>query len=107
MAFKIGSLTKAPFVVGDVVVIIRDDKGKEERQVFKGHFSTGAKLGELAESLEDIHKILVGWSDVVDDDGQEIPFSKERLEEYANYGPFVVAVFEGWRNTFKSAKAKN
>ncbi len=106
MAFKISSATEGTYV-WPVVVMLPIDGGKHQRQEFKGVFNKAFTLDDVTEGIEDLPKLLVGWSEIIDDNGKEVPFTQEALAEYSKVPIFVSAVFESWRNSFSQARAKN
>ena len=106
MAFKISTATEGTYT-WPVVVMLPLDGGKHQRQQFTGKFSKAFTLDDVTEGVDDLPKLLVGWSEILDDDGKEVPFSEATLAEYCKVPIFVSAVFEAWRNSFSQAKAKN
>ena len=52
-------------------------------------------------------KILVGWSDINEEDGTPVNFSDENLKEFAEDVDFVKGVLEAFRGFYGNAQVKN
>jgi|TARA_B100000073_G_scaffold184469_1_gene152541 hypothetical protein len=70
------------------------------------------KMSKLQDSKDDenidlIRKVLVGWEGIVDEDGEEVPFSDEVLEEQADDADWIKAVLNTYAQTYAEAEAGN
>ena len=70
------------------------------------------KMSKLEDSKDDsniglIRKVLVGWEGIVDEDGEEVPFSDEVLEEQADDADWIKAVLNTYAQTYAEAEAGN
>lgn len=72
------------------------------------------KMSELVEfeqgTLEPVQalkKILAGWMDYTDEDGNEIPFSDKELKEMAEDTDVVAAITKGFENFYTNGQVKN
>lgn len=106
MAFNISAATEGTYT-WPVPVYMPIDGGRHKKDTFTGTFSRAFTLDEITEGVEDLPKILVGWSDIIDSAGAQVAFTPAALAEYAKIPIFVSAVFEAWRNSFSQAKTKN
>jgi len=59
------------------------------------------------ENIDLIRKVLVGWEGIVDEDGEEVPFSDEVLEEQADDADWIKAVLNTYAATYAEAEAGN
>ena len=63
------------------------------------------KMGE-ATGLPFLEKIMVGWEGI-EEDGQELPFSKSMLKEFADDVDWLKSVLNAYTNTYSEGEAGN
>jgi ethanolamine utilization protein EutP (predicted NTPase) len=109
-----------------VTILLPVDGGKKEKHTFDAEFRrlpqsrteelvTQLKMQERADIdpdqillMKDAAKeILVGWSGVQDDSGEEIPFSEAALEQVLEIQMVAAQIILGWFNSLEVAKRKN
>ena len=61
------------------------------------------KIGE-DKALE---KIILGWSEITEEDGTEVPFTKANLKEFSEDVDFVQGVIEGFQKFYSAGKEGN
>jgi hypothetical protein len=93
------------------------DGGRHQRQTFDGEFVrvSQSRLRELAELLQgeaatdaDIaREVLVGWSGITDDEGEEVPFSKAALDRLLDVPMLATAIVTTYFKSLQGAKQKN
>ena len=93
------------------------DGGRHQRQSFDGEFmrlpqSRIREIGQLIESgdITDAaiaSEVLVGWSGVTDDQGEDIPFSKKTLEQILDVPMLATSVVTAYFGSLQGAKRKN
>ena len=85
--------------------------GEFESFTFEGKFTrlTRSELDKFEEEdeFDALKKILVGWSDINEEDGTPVNFSNENLKEFAEDVDFVKGVLEAFRSFYGNAQAKN
>jgi hypothetical protein len=113
MSFKISDITTGTYK-WPVHVYIPVDGGKHRKQTFTGVFKrhkTGEDLNPdnvtEDDGVEVFKRFFVGWSDIKDDDGNEVSFTDENLAEFLKAPIFVVSVLSAWKNSIKAAKEGN
>ena len=109
-----------------VTLIIPVDGGRREKHTFDAEFkrlpqtrineivrqAKGISDGSSDESamLEDqsaCAEILVGWSNVVDDSGEQIPFSSKALDQLLELPTIAAQIIRAWSESLEIAKRKN
>jgi len=128
MAFK---LDNKPYYKWPVGFEVPADGGAWEKQSFDGHF---ARLGQkrveyLAEAYnrrvrklqaeEELDEelavltpkfiageILIGWNGIVDDDGNEIPYTQATKERVLEVETVAAAVIQAWSASLQGSAAK-
>ena len=109
-----------------VTLILPVNGGRREKHTFDAEFrrlpqtriNEIVKLARLQErgKLDDdeelrdqdaAKEILAGWSNVVDDDGEEIPFSDARLTELVEIPTVAGQIVRAWFESLEVAKKKN
>ena len=109
-----------------VTILLPIDGGKKEKHTFDAEFrrlpqsrteelATQLKMQERSDIdpdqillMKDAAKeILVGWSGVQDDSGEEIPFSEAALEQVLEIQMVAAQIILGWFNSLEVAKRKN
>ena len=61
------------------------------------------KIGE-EKALE---KIILGWSEITEEDGTDVPFTKANLKEFSEDVDFVQGVIEGFQKFYSAGKEGN
>lgn len=109
-----------------VTLIIPVDGGRREKHTFDAEFkrlpqtrineivrqAKGISEGSSDESamLEDqsaCAEILVGWSNVIDDSGEQIPFSTKALNQLLELPTIAAQIIRAWSESLEVAKRKN
>ena len=89
-----------------VEIVLPADGGKLNKQTFTAVFARlgTTRLSELNDqltagqitTLDIVKEVLVGWKDVSDSNGNDIPFStgfRDKILEIANVAPQILAVY--------------
>lgn len=109
-----------------ITIILPVDGGRREKHTFEGEFkrlpqtrineivrqARAMERGRLSEDevLEDqdaATEILIGWSNVVDDEGNEIPFSAKALAQLLEIPTVAGQIVKVWFESLEVAKRKN
>lgn len=109
-----------------VSLIIPTDGGRREKHTFDGEFKRlpQTRVNELVTQLQlqqrpDIdpdqilpaqdaaREILVGWSGIQDESGEEIPFSETALNQLLEMQMVAAQIILAWFNSLEVAKRKN
>jgi hypothetical protein len=109
-----------------ITLVLPIDGGRREKHTFDGEFRRlpqtrineiirQAKLqerGKLAddEELQDqdaAKEILSGWTNVVDDKGEEVPFSEAALNQLLEIPTVAGQIVRTWFESLEVAKRKN
>lgn len=109
-----------------VTLILPVNGGRREKHTFDAEFrrlpqtriNEIVKLAQLQErgklsedeELRDqdaAKEILAGWSNVVDDEGEEIPFSDSKLAELLDIPTVAGQIVRTWFDSLEVAKRKN
>ena len=109
-----------------VTIVIPIDGGQKERHTFDGEFKRlpQTRVNELVTQLQlqqrpDIdpdqilpaqdaaREILVGWSGIQDESGEEIPFSETALNQLLEMQMVAAQIILAWFNSLEVAKRKN
>ena len=59
------------------------------------------------EDLQALEKIVMGWSEIAEEDGTEIPFTKATLKEFSEDIDFVAGVVEAFQKFYAKGKEGN
>ena len=62
---------------------------------------------ESSTEFEALKKVLVGWSDVKEEDGTPIQFSDKTLKEFAEDIDFVAGVLDAFKKFYANAQVGN
>jgi len=85
--------------------------GEFETDTFTVKFKrlTKKELNAFTEAEEDkaLEKIVVSWSDITEEDGTEIPFTKATLKEFSEDIDFVAGVVEAFQKFYTTGKEGN
>jgi hypothetical protein len=107
MGFKYTKVTSYKWPV----TVELPDNGQYNKETFTAIFKrVGRKAFEDlddARTAEFIDEVLLGWEDVVDDEGTPIPFCEEMKAELMDDTYFVRGVMEAYLQSLQGAKAKN
>lgn len=109
-----------------ITLVLPVSGGRREKHTFDGEFRRLpqtrineiirlAQLQERGKLSEDEElrdqdaaaEILAGWSNVVDDDGEEIPFSDSKLKELLEIPTVAGQIVRTWFDSLEVAKRKN
>jgi hypothetical protein len=106
MAFKI---TRTPTYKVPVKVEIPNEKGKKDVETITAIFNRIGleRLNELKDVKhpEVLREVLAGWEGVVDDDGEEVPFTEaNRLAMFDIPQAFDALVAAFWNSIFGAKK---
>jgi len=109
-----------------ITLILPVDGGRREKHTFDGEFKRlpQTRINEIVrqaramergrlnedEGLEDQDaaiELLAGWSNVVDYDGNEIPFSAKALDQLLEIPTVAGQIVRAWFESLEVAKRKN
>ena len=109
-----------------VTLVIPVDGGRREKHTFDAEFKRLSQTrineivrqakessGEIAKDpamLEDqtaCAEILIGWSNVVDDKGDDVPFSIKALDQLLELPTIAGQIVRAWFESLEVAKRKN
>lgn len=108
-----------------VTLIIPVDGGRREKHTFDAEFKRlpQTRINEIIRqaragqggtdeesALEDqsaCAEIMVGWSNVIDDSGEEIPFSVTALDQLLELPTIAAQIIRAWSESLEVAKRKN
>ena len=109
-----------------VTLVIPVDGGRREKHTFDAEFKRLSQTrineivrqakessGEIAKDpamLEDqtaCAEILIGWSNVVDDKGDDVPFSIKALDQLLELPTIAAQIIRAWSESLEVAKRKN
>jgi hypothetical protein len=108
MAFKI---TQKPTFISRVTVETPNLKGGFDKSHFNVEFKR-CGMDEIEElkkvpQKEVLEKVVVGWSELLDDDNAAVDFNETNLQALLNISPALIALGEAfWTSLFK-AREKN
>jgi hypothetical protein len=93
------------------------DGGKFGKETFEAEFRRlpQDQLREIGERIESgtfpdrelLDKVLVGWSGIFDEAGDEVPFSETKANEILNVGLVAAAIVAAWLESLAKGKRKN
>ncbi|MGA0447590.1 MAG: hypothetical protein ACO3M2_12370 [Pseudohongiellaceae bacterium] len=72
-----------------------------------GRFSPDAEDAEDLTNISACREVLVGWSDVLDDDGDEVPFSSQAFNDLIEIPTVAGQIVTQWLQSLDSVKRKN
>jgi hypothetical protein len=106
-----------------VTLIIPADGGRREKHTFDGEFRRIPQarineirrlqfleeqgrldVSELLTPQEVATEVLAGWSGVVDDEGEEIPFSETALNQLLDLPGIAAQIMTAWGQSIEAAK---
>lgn len=109
-----------------VTLVIPVDGGRREKHTFDAEFKRlpQTRINEIVRQAKGISdgasddavmledqsacaELLVGWSNVVDDSGEEIPFSVKALDQLLELPTIAAQIIRAWTESLEIAKRKN
>ena len=57
--------------------------------------------------MKGLEKIILGWSEITEEDGTDVPFTKANLKEFSEDVDFVQGVIEGFQKFYSAGKEGN
>ena len=85
--------------------------GEFETTTFTGKFIRLSRSEldsfESASEYEALKKVLVGWTDVNEEDGTPIEFSKAELKSFSEDTDFVAGVLDAFKSFYANAQSGN
>ena len=88
-----------------------------QRQTFDGEFRrlSQTRIAQIGEEIKTDHitdadlaaEVLVGWSGVTDDSGQDVPFSQSALQQLLDVPMLAGAITIAYFESLQGAKRKN
>jgi len=93
------------------VTVQSPEKSKFKKETFTAKFkNVGRKaFADLIESGDEnfVRSVLVGWSGIKDEEGNEIPFDEDNLEAIMENHYIVQAIIVAYGESMKGASEKN
>ena len=109
--------SQSPSYRWPVVVEFPVDGGKFDKETFDAEFKRLPQdqlreIGDRIEAgtitdLELLDKVLVGWSGIFDEAGDEVPFSETSADEILNVALVASAIVAAWLESLAKGKRKN
>lgn len=100
-----------------VQIEIPADGGKHEKQTFDAEFKrvTQDRIEEIREAIMSeatndraiACEVLIGWTGIKDDAGDDIPFSERNRDDLLNIPGIARTVTSTWMDSLSGAKRKN
>jgi len=85
--------------------------GEFDETTFTGKFKRLSRKElnqfEGLNEFEALKKVLVGWSDINEEDGTPVEFSEKVLKEFSEDLDFVAAVLDGFKKFYANAQVGN
>jgi len=110
-------LSANPTYTAPVKVDMPTDNGKTIQKTFEAKFKrlTQTELDDLQKRVSSgdlgddafVSEVLVGWSGVQDDDGNELEFNPKNLASALDVYPVRPSIIRAFYDTIKTAKTKN
>ncbi len=94
------------------VTVQSPEKGKFKKETFTAKFKNigrkaFAKLVEEEDDENFVKSVLVGWSGIKDDDGNDIQFNDENFEALTDNHFIVKGIIKAFGESMKGASEKN
>ena len=93
------------------VTVQSPDKGKFKKETFTAKFkNVGRKaFADLIEAGDEnfVRTVLVGWSGIKDDDGNDVPYNDENFEALTDNHFIVKGIIEAFGQSMRGASEKN
>jgi hypothetical protein len=67
----------------------------------------GEPLDGMVDDASVARELVIGWSGITDEVGEEIPFSAKALEQLIEVPMVAQAIVQAWGNSLQGAKRKN
>jgi len=100
-----------------VVIDIPVDGGRHDRQTFDGEFKrvTQSRIREMGQLIQEeeitdadlVREVLVGWTNIDDDDGNPVKFSQSTLNQLIDIPLVATAIATAYFNSMAGVKRKN
>lgn len=96
-----------------VTVKVPAQGGRVQEQTFRAHFrlipaSEGRQMSDDGVSDREFFKrVLAGWEDIQDSNGEPLPFNDSNLEKLIDIHYFAAAVSQAYQNFTLGLPAKN
>lgn len=106
-----------------VTLVIPTDGGRREKHTFDGEFRRlpqarvneihrlqmmgeqgSLDVADMVTPQQIASEVLAGWSGVIDDEGNEIPFSEAALNQLLDLPGVAVQVMNAWAGSIEAAK---
>jgi hypothetical protein len=119
-------LKQSATYIWPITLVLPVDGGKRQKHTFDGELrrlpqsriSEIIKLAQLQErgaladdeELRDqdaAKEVLVGWANIVDDEGEDVPFSDSKLNELLEIPTVAGQIVRAWFDSLEVAKQKN
>jgi hypothetical protein len=119
-------LKQSATYIWPITLVLPVDGGKRQKHTFDGELrrlpqsriSEIIKLAQLQErgaladdeELRDqdaAKEVLVGWANIVDDEGEDVPFSDSKLNELLEIPTVAGQIVRAWFDSLEVAKHKN
>ena len=122
MAFVLKQKNSFPWPVS---LLLPGDGGRRELSTFKAEFKVLSQsrlneIGRIARAVEKgeapedeisaqdlAQEMLIGWSDVKDDDGKDVPFSEFALAQLLEIPTAAAQIVRTYYESYEDAKRKN
>ena len=93
------------------VTVQSPEKGKFKKETFTAKFKNEGRkaFADLIEAGDEnfVRSVLVGWSGIKDDDGNDIQFNDENFEALTDNHFIVKGIIEAFGESMKGASEKN
>ena len=94
------------------VTVQTPDKGKFKQETFTARFkNVGRKaFAELVEEENDenfVKSVLVGWSGIKDDEGNDLEFNEDNFEALLDNQYIVLGIIKAYGESMQGASEKN
>jgi len=110
-------LAQSPSYKWSVKIELPVDGGKFEKATFDAEFKriSQSRINELRTDMDKpgysemdlVKEVLVGWSGVVDADGNEVPYSEGNRDQLLDIPTVAVAIGMAFFESLAGAKRKN
>ena len=100
-----------------VVVEIVDESGRTTKHTFEAHFKRlpQSEIDRLLVASKDdgirdedvVDQVLIGWSGVVDEQGDAMPFNAENVRVVLDICPVRACVVRAWVDSLTGGRRKN
>lgn len=67
----------------------------------------GESTADLIDDREIAEEVLVGWSNILDADGEEVPYSEAIKAKLLNVPKVAASIVTAWGDSLQGAKRKN